>query len=308
VSRIAGIVSQLRVLSKPVHQSVETIRVEDALSVAVKTLTPGLTKDQRLTVCSSKSAHVTGNRNRLVQLFINILSNSLESFDDEVSDKAVVVTVAVNDAQVVIHFDDSGSGIPEHIRGDLFEPFVTGKYNGLGLGLVISKTIVDELQGSIEIQDRKPCGTRVTLTFDLALEPQIGSQSLAENLPERQIFSQRVLIVDDEPLVRSTLKNLLTDYEVVASTSAEEAQELIAEEKFDVVICDMVMPGVSGIDLLKYASHKDPQYLERFVLMSGGVPDPDVVDELKMRQVKFLSKPFRFEQLTELIFQLSRAG
>lgn len=111
----------------------------------------------------------------------------------------------------------------------------------------------------------------------------------------------RILIVDDELYVRKALKRALSKYEIVLAADGQEAIDHIQSEPFDVVLCDLLMPSVSGIDVYQHVSEHSPGQEERFVFLTGGTVN-DKTDEFLARLPNpVLEKPFHFGRLRSIV-------
>ncbi|MEM7315204.1 MAG: hybrid sensor histidine kinase/response regulator [Planctomycetota bacterium] len=299
--RIAGIVSQLRVLSKPADRTDEIVDIDDVLQTAARTVKHKTNELKRLEVHSQPNqAFVVGDRLRMIQLFVNLFSNSIEALVDDGSVQHVRVQASLVAAKVIVKVIDEGAGIPAEIRDRLFEPFATGRSDGLGLGLAIVQTIVDEVDGTILVESTVREGSTFTVEFPHA-EP-VQSDSNAESRFEHpQASVIRVLIVDDEVGLTRSLERLLPEFEVKTCSSGEQAVEILRSREFDIVVCDLVMPGLSGLEVFQKVLTEQPKYQGRFVLMSGGIPSEEMRRTLAERNTSYLSKPFRPAELRNII-------
>jgi CheY-like chemotaxis protein len=112
----------------------------------------------------------------------------------------------------------------------------------------------------------------------------------------------RILIVDDEPMIGTTLRVLLSDdHDVVLAESGRDARERLEQDTFDLVLCDLMMPGVSGMDLHRWLSNRSPTLARRMVFMTGGVFTDEARDFLDGVPNPRIEKPFDTKQLLRLI-------
>lgn len=309
--RIAGIVAQLRILSKSTDQQHEVVDLDDVLRTAVRTVEHKIIASHRLRLESkANTAFVMGDRLRLTQLFINLLSNSIESLGDVEELKSVDVSVHVSEVDASIAITDEGEGISSEILDRLFEPFATGRIDGLGLGLAIAQTIVDEVGGTISVESQVGQGSTFTVNLPLTNQPSLSDSDDASEIDTDQVRyasmvsnARRVLIVDDEVGLTLSLKKLLREYDVTTCSSGHDALKRMEAETFDVVLCDFVMPEISGLEVFEQAIKLNAEYEDRFVLMSGGIPSAEMRERLNLSDTPFLGKPFRIAELRE---QLSK--
>ena len=158
----------------------------------------------------------------------------------------------------------------------IFDPFFTTKPRGqgTGLGLTISYTTVQQHGGRIEVEKPADRGTifRIWLPQQTGLVPREARTPRPPALAPGQAPRARVLIIDDEEPLLASLRRLLgREYEVLTSSSGEAALALLArDQRFDVVLCDVMMPGLSGADVLERLRRDWPALARRFVVMTGG--------------------------------------
>lgn len=126
-----------------------------------------------------------------------------------------------------------------------------------------------------------------------------GARSPAESAQVRQ---PRILIIDDEPMIGTTLKVLLSDdNDVLLADSGEKARELLGRESFDLVLCDLMMPGLSGMELHQWLAEQSPGDAARMVFMTGGVFTDAARDFLEKVPNRRIEKPFDTRDLLQLI-------
>ncbi|MGE0709058.1 MAG: ATP-binding protein [Planctomycetota bacterium] len=181
---------------------------------------------------------------------------------------------------------DTGVGMPEHLRGKAREPFFTTK-DGSGIGLAMADRVVRSHGGELLIASAPGQGTRVALLLPLGAPPS----------PPPVAQASRVLIVDDnEHVARSTAQLLrLEGLDAVEAGSGEEALALFeAGERFDVVLLDLVLPGISGPETFHALRQRAP---EQAVVVFSGYGEQARVQDLKAAGAVFLGKPFSVEEL-----------
>lgn len=257
-----------------------------------------------------RNLHVRGDQSQLAQVLVNLVVNAADALPDG-GRITVRSGMRPSGAQptgqpghVWFEVDDSGTGIPEHVRDRMFEPFFTTKGRGLGtgLGLSVAHGIVSRHRGGIEVESVEDHGTRVLV---LLPEEKTGPHSSTATLeadsglvPGR---GERVLLVEDEPAARAGLRDVLEmlGYTTVAVESAEQALALSPTPAFDVLITDLMLPGLSGAALAERLRVRWP-YLG-IIVISGYSEDrtAELVDHLK--SARFMRKPFTMTELSQEI-------
>tara|TARA_R110000868_G_scaffold97614_2_gene268520 strand:- start:142459 stop:144834 length:2376 start_codon:yes stop_codon:yes gene_type:complete len=209
---------------------------------------------------------------------------------------------------VVVTVQDTGTGIPEDILGNIFEPFFSTKEpgKGTGLGLSIVHSWVEESDGFIEVESIAGEGTTfsVYLPRSEAGVTRVAAAHEIENFPGN---GERVLIVDDEQSLRTTAKIILEDagFNAIVARNAEQALEIIAKsyktDRIDVILTDVVMAGLSGPQLAIEALRQYPEIA--VVLMSGYPARTRKEMEKMLGDYIFVKKPFRPAQLQKAIHE-----
>ncbi|MEN9580495.1 MAG: hypothetical protein RJA70_3504, partial [Pseudomonadota bacterium] len=219
----------------------------------------------------------------------------------------IIVSVRRLGAQAIATVSDNGPGIPEEQASKVFEPFFSTKPPGLGtgLGLSICRSIVETFGGRIEVTS-VPGHTefRVQLpAIDETAPLSAATQAFQSELPET--LRGRLLIVDDESSVATMLGRIFeTQYSIAICTSAEDALTELSSREFDVILCDVMMPGMNGMALYDELQHQAPQARERIVFMTGGALLPEVDEFLSRVGRPRVEKPFDLPKLHSLLLQV----
>jgi signal transduction histidine kinase/CheY-like chemotaxis protein len=238
----------------------------------------------------------------LREVLLNLVFNALDAMPE--GGRLTLACRADRD-RAYLSVADTGSGIPNHVLPRIFEPFFTTKGpQSSGLGLSVSYGIVHRHGGDLDVESRPGQGTVFTIRLRLA---QAGMAAVVEPPPSRsEARSLRVLVVDDEDVLRSTLRDICLDagHHVLEARNAREALELLATQEVDVVCTDLGMPGMNGWQLADEIRARWPHL--RVGLMTGwGVRiEPE---EVQSHNVHFLiSKPFSVEEILEALASTAR--
>jgi CheY-like chemotaxis protein len=226
---------------------------------------------------------------------VNVLINAAQSFaEDDVARNKVRIGASTGSGTVTITVQDNGRGIrPEHLP-HVFDPFFTTKSagEGTGLGLSIRHSIVSRDGGRIDVASTLGEGTTVTIVLTTAHDLP-GREGMQANRPKSGTLPRlRILVVDDEPRIVCLLREILSsDHDVTATTSGSEAAALLfeSESSFDVVLCDLAMPDISGLAL--YERSREP-LRRRFVFMSGSLFNDELLARIGGPEAPRLEKPF----------------
>ncbi|HET6439520.1 MAG TPA: PAS domain-containing protein [Anaeromyxobacter sp.] len=274
-ARVRGIVQGLRQFAQPlrgVERGPVDVRAE--IEVALGMARNEITHRARLSVdLPDRLPPVRAAPQELGQVFVNLLVNAAQAIPEgQTAEHEVRIAARAKGQRIVIEVQDSGAGIePAHLP-HIFDPFFTTKPAGVGsgLGLSVCHGIVTALGGSIGAQSMPGRGT--TFRVDLPALPDDAGPPLPRTArAPREARRGRVLVVDDEPLVGKSLARLLSAHEVTVLTSPLEALRRAAKgERWDVVLCDLMMPEMSGMDLEERLAADAPDLVSRIVYLTGG--------------------------------------
>jgi signal transduction histidine kinase len=247
---------------------------------------------------------------RLTQVFLNLLVNAAHAIPEgDAAAHAVTVRTRTSEAGwAVVEVSDTGCGIPPEVQARLFEPFFTTKPKGLGtgLGLSISRDIVTSLGGRIELESAPGRGS----TFRVLLPP--AEAPAATPLPGRTAalpaVRTRLLVIDDEALVATGLaRSLEGEVEVVVASRARDALDLLAADRFDHVLCDLMMPDMNGAQFHAEVTRRHPALAARLVFMTGGAFTPATERFLAEWRGPLLEKPVDVERLRKVVARAPRS-
>jgi PAS domain S-box-containing protein len=315
--RIQRIVTELRGFSGS-HQPgpPEPVSVVNAVTSAVNIAQNEIRHRARMEREHEGPLFVMAREGELVQVLVNLLVNAAQAIPEGSSGQHVIGVRASTgaDGRVLIAVSDTGTGIPREILPHLFDPFVTGKRRGegSGLGLTITKRIVDGFGGEVRVETAPGLGTTVTVDLPAAQIPSTPAPPDVRTAAppvrrDRSGRSARVLLVDDEvPIVRA-LRRVLAAYDVVALHDGHTALEVLTEADawFDIILCDLMMPGMPGSDLYHRIRAVRPDLAGRFVFMTGGAFTRHGHAFLEGVGARVLQKPFDPRQVVALVEEVA---
>ncbi len=254
-----------------------------------------------------------GNETRFEQLILNLLINAAHAIEEaERVDGAIHVSATRGrDGQLLVRVRDNGVGMSAELQAHVFEPFFTTKPPGVGtgLGLAMCHTIARAVGGDVTLESSVGEGTTVTVELPAhgSTEASGTATSAAEPQPpgQPQRRRARVLLIDDERAVVASLSAALDDHKVVSCAKASDARELLDRgDTFDVILCDLMLRGETGMDLYRHATAQRPELRERFVFMTGGAYLPEAQEFLERVGCPYLEKPFELAALRRVFDQL----
>jgi two-component system cell cycle sensor histidine kinase/response regulator CckA len=276
-----------------------------------------LSKKAHISLSLEPGSVVLGNRATLTQVLMNLLTNASDALGDEpgtISVRARRIeepgprwTRALGEKVgvgqwVLLEVNDSGVGMDEAIQARVFEPFFSTKAKGHGLGLAACVGIVSSHGGAILVESEPGRGS----TFSLLLPADAGERSERPEQPAPAPSSGNlVLVVDDEPLVRTHLRHALQSqgYEVVEADSGASALEQLVHTQPTLVVLDMTMPDLSGIEVLAHIRELRPQLP---VILASGYHDA-ILDSPALGFQAFLAKPYTLAALFDAVERVLKA-
>jgi len=242
---------------------------------------------------------------QISQVFLNLLTNARDAM--RADGGKLFVSLTSSDTMITLCVRDTGCGIPDAIRDKIFEPFVTTKgalsgsrTPGTGLGLSVSYGIIKDHGGTITIESTEGAGTSVSVCLPVT--------SVEQSVPQEMVKSENghlpplhMLIVDDDPTIGDMLQRLLerTGHRIVVAQDGTTALRLYHRERFDLVLTDLSMPEMSGVELVRQLRAYDPEAL--ILLFTGQALEEQIDQALKAGAVTVLYKPFELEDFLQAV-------
>ncbi len=251
---------------------------------------------------------VLGDVNQLQQVFLNLINNAHQAMYKAHGGGTLTIYAAPTDkGRVRVQVMDDGPGIPPEVMGRVFDPFFTTKDvgEGTGLGLSICLGIVQEHGGHIWAESEVGKGTVLTVELPL-YEGTPMPMNQRESPPTVESTAERsILVVDDEVEIVRILKRILESkgYKVTTATDGQGALAAIERDNFDLVICDLKMPGMDGRDLYEWLRRERPDMTHRVVFSTGDVVSNDSWSFLQKVEGRFIAKPFKPGQILSFVEQ-----
>ncbi len=307
-SRIQHIIQPLRQMSRiEARQHVE-VSLKKSLDAALATTEHQRRHRIKLFLEIEDVPDVLGDPTEVVQVFVNLLVNAVNSMETpkEHGQHELRVRLFRTDKEVVVEIEDTGIGISKENLGTIFTPFFSTRMReaGTGLGLSIVHSIVTDMSGTIQVHSRVGHGSTFRVAFaPVEITPKVDVVVPVEppkvQAPKRKA---QIIVVDDEPMIRQSMARVLAKHEVTCFGSGSEALAYLnSHPKPDLVICDVTMPGMSGLELFSMLEASSPDVLDRLVFVTGGAFTAQTEQFLQRPDIRCLYKPV----LTEVLRQLA---
>jgi PAS domain S-box-containing protein len=305
--RVRNIVRDLKSFSRQEEERRTAVDVREPLGFSLKMASSELRHRAQLIKKYEPVPPVHADASRLGQVFLNLLLNAVQAIPEGSSADNNTITVWVRrdaSGQVAIDVSDTGAGIPPEVLARIFDPFFTTKPvgKGTGLGLSICHGIIRGLGGEISVHSKVGHGTTFTVLLP-AIEPVAAAAPAPDVHVSRSERRGKMLIIDDEPLVARSLARLIgRQHQVKVVESGQEGlAQLTSREPFDVIFCDLMMPGLSGMDLYERVRECMPELAMRFIFITGGTYSARARQFLETVPDRWLEKPFDVQQLQRLM-------
>jgi PAS domain S-box-containing protein len=309
-TRVAGVVGQIRASARPESEQRGRVDVRRAIEAALRVTHNEIHHRARLVTELADVPCVLGNEQRLEQVFLNLLVNAVQALPEGRTDNEIRVTLRVSAVgDVIVEVTDNGPGIPEEIKARIFDPFFTTKRvgGGLGLGLSICHGIVAWHGGTIAVNDAVGRGSTFRVVLPAAedaagVPPSVTRPKAANGLAP--LDGLRILVIDDEPALAAMIVRVLEDEcHVDVATDARLGLDRLVQaiRPYDVILCDLMMPDMTGMDLFAEVARRYPGLEERFVLMTGGAFTPRSTEFLARVKNRRLEKPFDSSALRAIV-------
>jgi PAS domain S-box-containing protein len=301
--RVKRIVADMQAFCRTDPGKADKIDVHQVLERAVDAVACELPPRLRLVKELGAIPAVEAGAVRLGQVFVNILLNAAQAMQvARAGDHELKIATRTDDAgRAVIEVSDTGVGMPPEVLIRAFEPFFTTKDvgQGTGLGLSICHGIVKSLGGEIELESDPARGTLVRVVLPAAPPPAIAAQV-------SEARRGHVLVVDDEPMFRTALRRLLgEEHALTCPKTSPEALALIDGGMcFDLILCDVTMPELSGVELHQRLLARHPDQARRMVFLTGGALSPEALEFTRTVPNRKVEKPFDSQQLRRLVQEL----
>lgn len=307
--RVRRIVHGLKTFSRAeVAETRAPLELQPLLELAINLTFNEIRQRARLVKEYGRTPHVEADDARLCEVFVNLLLNAAQAIGGgQVDDNEIRVVTSTDAAGcAVVEVRDTGCGIPDANRAQIFDPFFTTKTIGLGtgLGLSIVHGIVTAHGGTTTFGSASVGnGT----SFRVVLPPaRADVRPVAATIPQAPVSSSRrgsVLVVDDEPIVARVLRRILmADHDVATAHSGREAMAHFEKgERFDVILCDLMMPVMNGMALHAELSEAIPEQAARIIFITGGAFTPAAKQFLDHVPNVRVEKPFEAANIRALV-------
>jgi signal transduction histidine kinase/CheY-like chemotaxis protein len=328
--RASGILRQLLLTAREVPPERRPVALNQVVQRALEVQSIGLSPEKISMQLDLDPVlpYVLGDAGQLQQVLMNLVANARQAIEHSGEPGTIILrTRRTGERFLQLAVIDSGPGIPHSIQARIFDPFFTTKPAGVGtgLGLAVVLGIVREHGGNVQLSTPPGGGAAFSIELPaLAVAPVWKETDSLASRPVRSVLVPsdsssdgshlqpprtpggepgRVLVVEDEPTVARLIADVLEEegLRVDVILDGREALERARRETFDLVICDMKMPGIDGQHFYNSLARAGSPLTERFLFVTGDIIAPATHEFLARNHLPHVAKPFRVEELTEKV-------
>lgn len=262
--------------------------------------------------------YVYGDKNRINQIVLNLLNNAIEYTKTGSVKMLVNGNYNVDNKEVFqlqITISDTGKGIDKDLAEKLFQKYATSNTskNSVGLGLTISKGLIDLMNGTISFESKPNQGTTFYISIPLPIIESNSSNSdnVANNILDTAI---KILLVDDNKInllvLEKQLKNKLKNSQLTIAYDGLEALNLIKDNQYDIVLMDVIMPVMDGITATTHVRNLTDESKKNIpiIALTANVGEKELSECLNAGMTDFVTKPFEINALLTIIFKNHKAA
>ena len=309
--RVAGIVQRLLAFSRQTKPERRQVNINQLIesTLALRAYSLRTSNIEVITRLDPYLPDTIADPGQIQQVLLNLIVNAEQAMKEVRRRGRLTITTKKKGDVIEIKVKDNGHGIKPEIMNRIFDPFFTTREagGGTGLGLSLCYGIVTEHNG--RIYARSTPGRGATFIVELPIVTEVTKPVQPPIALKQELAGTRILVVDDEPVVRELVSKVLGDEgcEVDTAAKAEEALEKIEGQRYHLVLIDVKMPGMSGIELFQRMQRTARSLARRAVFITGDVLSPETERFLAGKKLPCLAKPFTATELLDKV-RIALAG
>ncbi|MCP4417367.1 MAG: response regulator [Chloroflexi bacterium] len=320
--KAAGLTRQMLAYSGGGQMEIEPTNINQMIRSNIHLFRAAIVKNVSLyTNLDSDLPLIEADRSQLQQVIMNLILNAAESVETTAGDVWVTTgrrMLTADDAHywhwtgealpvgeyTALTIQDTGLGMMSETRARIFDPFFTTKEHGQGLGLAAVLGIVRDHGGGLHVDSKPGEGTKFQLVFPVSLRKETAVSPKIYT-PPANADGQLILVIDDEKPVREAVTDIMEmhNIDVITAVNGQDGISLFTQRKKDVqlVLLDMSMPGMNGIETLEELRQIDPDV---HIILSSGYSQQQIANQVTVNsQVGFLPKPYDLNTLINKVWQ-----
>jgi len=308
--RVRRIVGDLKSFARADDDEHEAVSVHEVLDVAIDIAANEIRHRARLERHYGDIPPTWANGGRLTQVFLNLLVNAAHAIPEDDGEHLISVRTWLEDDAIAVEVADSGVGMPAEIVDRIFDPFFSTKPQGLGtgLGLSICHGIISAMGGEIWVESELGVGSCFHLRLPRAREEMVVRPAPEWTDVPVHTSTRRlsILVIDDEPILCDGIRRALGTHDVTVVLCGIDGVRACLSHDYDLILCDVMMPDLSGTEVYARVRDSRPGVEHRFVFMTGGAFTPKAREFLDTVPNERLIKPFSLRELRTLVAKRAR--
>jgi CheY-like chemotaxis protein len=308
--RVVGIVDRLRTFARRDRPETEYTDINAIITntLAIRSYEMRSNDIEVTTQLADDLPKTMANIGQLQQVFLNIIINAEQAMETSSQRRELTITTEQVADRIIVSIRDNGPGIPQEIIDELFDPFFSTKGNnsGMGLGLSISHDIITEHGGEIRVWSKPELGATFVIDLPIVTDTSEDKPDEPADVEQEEPVGARILVVDDEPHICRALDRLLTDkgHQVDTTPSPLKALEMLRDTRYDLILLDLRMPDMSGIELYERIGIIAPALQRKVVCVTGDVVSSQNETFLHETGIPCVAKPFGVNDLMRQVKQV----
>lgn len=304
VERIGGVVRALGAFSRSGDEVAGPVDVRQVIESTLSLLGNEIKHRARLVRRYGDIPRTWARQSRLGQVFLDLILNAVQAIPVGAAHNHQIRVITRTDraGDILIEVSDTGAGISPEVLRHIFDPFFTTQALGqdVGLRLAVSHSIVSSMGGELSVHSIVDHGTTFVVSLPAFDHKEQREKTLA-GMGGVPSSGRRVLVIDDEPGVLRVIKRILKDYDVTTCLGGKEALDHLQQGNFDLVLCDLMMPEYTGMDLYERTAEARPEMIERFLFVTGGAFTKQTESFLRDVSTEAIGKPFTTAELRDAV-------
>ena len=312
--RVAGIVQRLLAFSRQTKPERKLVDINELIesTLVLRAYHLRVNNIEVITRLAPDLPETVVDPGQIQQVLLNLIVNAETEMKLARGKGKLTITTEKSRNTIKICVKDDGPGIKPEVTDRIFDPFFTTREvgQGTGLGLSLCYGIVNEHKGKIYAESQP--GKGATFTIELPVVTEVAPIKLAEPVikkPKKKVKA-RILVVDDEQVIRDFANRVLSSegHKIETVDNAADAVKKIESQKYDLILMDIKMPGISGMTLYKRIQKIDKSLARRVVFITGDIMGADTEKFLSQAKVAHIEKPFDAERLSREVQRALSAG
>lgn len=305
--RCRKIISNLVSFSRPRDAEKKSMKANSILEEVIELMSYDL-KTNHIELkreLQEKLPSISVDPQQIKQVFANIFDNAIFAIrKKQIPDASIVVRTRVEEQHILIQVIDNGIGIKKENLGKIFDPFYTTCEIGAGTGLGLSTAygVMKDHKGNIYATSVEGKGTTISIELPFQTKDQEQQEQAVVDKGKSE-KKKRILVVDDEVFITDLCQTVLEEFghHTEIAQNGRSAIAKIDQNDYDLIILDMKMPDLSGIDIYDYVQRKKPELVKHIVFSTGDTVSEDTHDFFVKTGSDYISKPFKANQLLEFV-------